>query len=250
MGVFMNQTNTTSPTEGCVDHDSRPPASRYITSTLSVLSSRIGAAMSFLAASLARIAAPAQVVDSRSHPHHSSSASRTCLATLLSAVATLWVSAALAQVTPPDSGASAADVIENLARWREDPQTNAQAQTALYYMIPGNSCDSPPSGTGTVDGHQDVTTGVMTPTYGFPAQADPCTVGVGQGRNLSAWNRMVRIKFKNTPEAIALCSDVNALVWEIATESATGQLNARECDTNRFLNFKIPDNVGAAEYDL
>ena len=38
MGVFMNQTNTTGPTEGCVDQDSRPPAFRYITSTSSALS--------------------------------------------------------------------------------------------------------------------------------------------------------------------------------------------------------------------
>ena len=250
MSVPMNQIDTTRPTEGSADVGLRPPLPRHITSTSSALSSRIGAVTSFLAAGLARIAAPAQVVGSRSHLNHSSGASKTCLATLLSAVATLWVSAALAQVTPPDSGTSAADVIENLARWREDPQTNAQAQTALYYMIPGKSCDSPPSGTDNVDGHQDVTTGVMTPTYGFPAQADPCTVGVGQGRGLSAWNRMIRIKFQNTQEAIALCSDVNGLVWETATESASGLLNARECDTDRFLNFKIPDKVGALEYDL
>lgn len=132
MSTLMKQVNTAGPREGCVDQGSRSQASRHISSTSSALSSRIGAVMSFLAAGLARIAAPAQVVDSRSHPNHSSSASKTCLATLLSAVATLWVSAALAQVTPPDSGTSAADVIENLARWREDPQTNGQAQTALY----------------------------------------------------------------------------------------------------------------------
>ena len=58
-----------------------------------------------------------------------------------------------------ESGTSAADVIEYVARWRsEPPGSNTAANTALYYMLPGDVCDSPPPGTGTVDGHRDVTT--------------------------------------------------------------------------------------------
>ena len=80
-----------------------------------------------------------------------------------------------------ESGTSAADVIEYVARWRsEPPGSNTAALTALYYMLPGDVCDSPPSGTGIVDGHRDVTTGVITPTYGSVADALACTVGVGQ----------------------------------------------------------------------
>ena len=209
-----------------------------------------GAVMSFLAAGLARIAAPAQVVDPRNHQHHSSSASKTCLATLLSVVATLWVSAALAQATPPLSGDSAADVIEYLARWRGNPPgSSTAALTGLYYMRPGNRCDSPPSGTDIVDGHPDVTTGVMTPTYGRESDALACTVGVGQ-RDGGPWDHTVKIKFKNTPEAIALCQDVNGLRWQISTESRQGQNSYRECDTERLMNFKLPTNLGAPEWDL
>ena len=91
----MNQTQTTSPTDGGVDRGSRPPASRHILRALSTLGSRIGAAMSRLAACLLRIAAPAQSVDSRRHPRHSSSTSKTGLAILLPVAATLWVSTAL-----------------------------------------------------------------------------------------------------------------------------------------------------------
>jgi surface protein len=89
----------------------------------------------------------------------------------------------------------------------------------------------------------------MTPTYGRVSDALACTVGVGQ-KDGGPWDHTVKIKFKDTPEAIAFCQDVNALRWQISTESRQGQLSTRECDTTRLLNFKLPTNLGAPEWDL
>ena len=167
---------------------------------------------------------------------------------------TLLLASLLPLISPhvqaQQSGTSADDVIEYLARWRSDPPGSATAAlTGLYYMLPGNRCDSPPSGTGTVDGHQGVTTGVMTPTYGRVSDALACTVGVGQ-KDGGSWDHTVKIKFKDTPEAIAFCADVNGLLWQISTESRTGEFSSRECDTTRLMNFKLPRNLGAPEWDL
>ncbi|MEL0008068.1 MAG: BspA family leucine-rich repeat surface protein, partial [Luminiphilus sp.] len=149
------------------------------------------------------------------------------------------------------SGSSAADVIEYVARWRsEPPGSSTAALTALYYMLPGSVCDSPPSGTGTVDGHRDVTTGVITPTYGRVSDALACTVGVGQAFGESSWDKTVKIKFKNNEDAIALCSDVDGLIWKTATQDAAGVFSSKDCDGTRLANFRIPNAVGAPEYDL
>ena len=59
MTAPLNQTHTTSPTEGSVDRGSRPSASRHILRALSTLSSRIGAVMvALLVFGLAGVAAP------------------------------------------------------------------------------------------------------------------------------------------------------------------------------------------------
>jgi len=167
---------------------------------------------------------------------------------------TLLLASLLPLISPhvqaQQSGTSADDVIEYLARWRGNPPGSATAAlTGLYYMLPGNRCDSPPSGTGTVDGHQGVTTGVMTPTYGRVSDALACTVGVGQ-KDGGVWDYTVKIKFKDTPEAIAFCQDVNGLRWQISTESRQGTLSSGECDTTRLLNFRLPSSLGAPEWDL
>jgi surface protein len=89
----------------------------------------------------------------------------------------------------------------------------------------------------------------MTPTYGRRSDALACTVGVGQ-KDGGVWDHTVKIKFKNTPEAIALCGDVNGLRWQIAGESKPGTNKYRGCDTERLLNFTLPSSLGAPEWDL